>query len=66
MTGPFGEADIPAPIGDRWFEDCVPGSVFEFGHVSLSEREIVLFARDYDPQSIPPTRRGRRRARSAG
>ena len=52
MTGPFGEADIPAPVGDRWFEDYVPGSVFEFGHVSLSEREIVAFARDYDPQSI--------------
>jgi len=52
MTRPFGEADIPAPIGDRWFEDYVPGSVFEFGHVSLSERKIVAFARDYDPQSI--------------
>ena len=26
MTGPLGEADLPAPIGDRWFEDYVPGS----------------------------------------
>ncbi|MEJ7755870.1 MAG: MaoC family dehydratase [Nocardioidaceae bacterium] len=26
--------------------------LFEFGHASLSEREIVAFARDYDPQSI--------------
>ncbi len=24
----------------------------EFGHASLSEREIVAFARDYDPRSI--------------
>lgn len=52
MTGPPGEADLPAPVGDRWFEDYVPGSVYEFGHVSLSEMEIIAFARQYDPQSI--------------
>jgi acyl dehydratase len=52
MTGLLGEVDLPAPIGERWFEDYVPGSVFEFGHSSLSETEIVAFARDYDPQSI--------------
>ena len=52
MTGPLGEADLPAPIGDRWFEDYVPGSVYEIGHASLSETEIVTFARHYDPQSI--------------
>ncbi len=27
----------------------VAGSVYEFGHVSLSETEIVAFARRYDP-----------------
>jgi acyl dehydratase len=52
MTGPLGEVDLPAPIDDRWFEDYVPGSVYEFGHASLSEMDIVAFARDYDPQSI--------------
>ena len=52
MTGLLGEVDLPAPIGDRWFEDYVPGSVFEFGYASLSQTEIVAFARDYDPQSI--------------
>ncbi len=52
MTGPLGEANLPAPIDDRWFEDYVPGSVYEFGHASLSETEIVAFARHYDPQSI--------------
>ncbi len=52
MTGLLGEVDLPAPIGDRWFEDYVPGSVFEFGYASLSETEIVAFAREYDPQSI--------------
>ncbi len=52
MTGLLGEVDLPAPIGDRWFEDYVPGSIFEFGYASLNETEIVAFARDYDPQSI--------------
>lgn len=52
MTGLLGEVDLPAPIGDRWFEDYVPGSVFEFGYARLRQTEIVAFARDYDPQSI--------------
>ena len=52
MTGPLGEATPLAPIEDRWFEDYLPGSVYEFGHISLSEAEIVDFARHYDPQSI--------------
>ena len=52
MTGPLRGNDLPAPVGDRWFEDYVPGSVCEFGHVSLSEEEIVAFARQYDPQAI--------------
>ncbi len=58
--------DLPAPIGDRWCEDYVAGSVYEFGHASLSEPEIVAFARHYDPQSSTPTRLVRRRDRSTG
>jgi acyl dehydratase len=52
VTGLLGQVDLPSPVDDRWFEDYVPGSVYEFGHVSLSETEIVEFARRYDPQSI--------------
>lgn len=52
MTGLLSEVDLPAPISDRWFEDYVPGSVFEFGYVTLSEKEIIAFARGYDPQPI--------------
>lgn len=52
MTGLLGDGVCFAPIGDRWFEDYVPGSVFDFGDASLSEAEIVAFAHDYDPQSI--------------
>jgi acyl dehydratase len=41
-----------APIDDRYFEDYEPGAVFEFGPTSLTEEEIIAFARVYDPQSI--------------
>jgi acyl dehydratase len=38
---------------DRYLEDYVPGSVYEFPEtVSVSADEIVAFARDYDPQSF--------------
>jgi len=52
MTGLLGEVDLPAPVSNRWFEDYLPGSVYEFGYASLTETEIVAFARDYDPQQI--------------
>ena len=34
----------------RWFEDYVPGSVYEFGRYLVGEDELVDFARRYDPQ----------------
>jgi len=40
------------PVDDRWLEDYVPGSAYEFGHSRLSEKELVEFARRYDPPSI--------------
>ncbi|MGE3269674.1 MAG: MaoC family dehydratase [Chloroflexota bacterium] len=35
---------------DRFFEEYVPGTVFEAGSFTVSETEIVEFARQYDPQ----------------
>jgi acyl dehydratase len=40
--------DIPAE--ERFFEDYVAGSVYEFGSVKVEENEIIEFARRYDPQ----------------
>jgi acyl dehydratase len=40
--------DIPAE--ERFFEDYVAGSVYEFGTVKVEENEIIEFARRYDPQ----------------
>ena len=34
----------------RYFEDLNPGDTFDLGELTLSEEEIVEFARTYDPQ----------------
>ena len=35
---------------DLYFEDHLPGSVYVLGSVSVTEEEIVAFAKRYDPQ----------------
>jgi len=37
---------------DRYFEDYVPGAVFEYGEVRVEEAEILDFARRFDPQDM--------------
>ncbi len=39
-------------VGTRYFEDYPLGAAFEFGPVSVTEAEIVAFARQFDPQPI--------------
>ncbi|MFM9370894.1 MaoC family dehydratase [Streptomyces sp. Da 82-17] len=53
MTAPIppGE-DFPTPVDDRYYEDYVPGSTYTYGRITLSEEEIVDFARSFDPQDI--------------
>lgn len=38
------------PIDDRYFEDYVVGSVYEFGSIMVGEEDILEFAERYDPQ----------------
>jgi acyl dehydratase len=44
--------DFVAPIHERYFEDYIPGSTFEYGEISLSAEEIIDFAKRFDPQPI--------------
>lgn len=37
-------------VEDRYLEDYEPGRVYEFGSTTVSEDEIIEFARKYDPQ----------------
>lgn len=41
-----------APPDQRYFEDYVTGSIFEFGQISLTAEEIIDFAKRFDPQFI--------------
>jgi len=38
------------PPDQRYFEDYEVGATYELGTVSVSEEEIIAFAREYDPQ----------------
>jgi acyl dehydratase len=42
--------NFSVPPDQRFFEDYLPGHVYEFGAITVSEREIIDFARRYDPQ----------------
>ena len=44
--------EVAVPVEDRYFEDYVPGAVFEYGEIPVTKDEIVEFARRFDPQSI--------------
>jgi acyl dehydratase len=45
-------ADFGVPAGQRYFEDYRPGAVYEYGYATVTEPEIVEFARRFDPQPI--------------
>jgi len=38
------------PVEDRYFEDYVPGTVYEFGSIAVEESEMIAFAGRFDPQ----------------
>ena len=43
-------SSFPVPPDRRFFEDYQAGVVYEFGDITVTEAEIVEFARRYDPQ----------------
>ncbi|MGW3964177.1 MaoC family dehydratase [Amycolatopsis sp. NPDC005003] len=50
MSEPAASQEFATPLDQRYFEDYVPGSTYEFGSVSVTEAQIVEFAKEYDPQ----------------
>ena len=38
------------PAEQRYFEDYIAGSVYEFGFVTVEQDEVIAFARCFDPQ----------------
>lgn len=51
-AAPAGTDNFASPVEDRYFEDYVPGAVHVFGAGTLTEQEILDFARRFDTQSI--------------
>ncbi|HEY8045744.1 MAG TPA: MaoC family dehydratase [Streptosporangiaceae bacterium] len=51
-TRTLSTSDFTVPREDRYFEDYVPGAVYEYGYLSVTETEILEFARRFDPQPI--------------
>jgi acyl dehydratase len=43
-------AGFKTPVEDRYFEDYEPGSVHEFGRITIDEESIVAFGKQFDPQ----------------
>lgn len=45
--------EFTRPIDDRYFDDYVAGSTYEFPErIEVTEQEIVAFGRSFDPQSF--------------
>lgn len=51
-TRTLSQDDFAVGIEDRYFEDYEVGTVYEYGHASVSEAEIIAFAERFDPQPI--------------
>lgn len=49
-TRALGDGDFTVPIDNRYFEDYHEGAIYEYGFVSVTDEEIIAFARDFDPQ----------------
>ena len=45
-------SSFTVPITDRYFEDYVPGSVYEYGTILVDEAEVIEFAKRFDPQAM--------------
>jgi len=53
-------------VEGRYFEDYIPGAVFEYGEIRVDEAEIIEFARRFDPQDMHVDAEAARRGRFGG
>jgi acyl dehydratase len=44
--------DLSVPAEYSYFEDYIPGNVFEYREIRIDEGEILEFARRFDPQDM--------------
>jgi acyl dehydratase len=58
-----GEASLSE---ERFFEDYIPGTVFEYGETRVDKAEILDFARRFDPQDMHVDAEAAKRSRFGG
>ena len=46
----MSNSTFTVPADNRYFEDYLSGSVYEFGSIAVKEDEIIAFAKCFDPQ----------------
>jgi acyl dehydratase len=51
-TRTLSAADFATAAADRYFEDYHVGAVYEYGYATVTQAEIVDYARQFDPQPI--------------
>ncbi len=51
-TAPSEAREFPVPVESRYFEDYIPGNVYEYGTITVTEPEIIEFAKQFDPQPM--------------
>jgi acyl dehydratase len=44
------DTSVVTDHGLRYFDDYLPGATYDCGNISISEAEIVAFAKQFDPQ----------------
>lgn len=59
-TRTLSESDFAVDVDARYFEDYLPGAVYEYGYATVSEAEIIAFAERFDPQPIHTDAEGAR------
>ena len=50
MRNTLHHTTFSVPVENRYFEDYVVGSVHRFGNIKVEEKEIIAFAKRFDPQ----------------
>lgn len=54
------------PRDKRYFEDYLPGSIYEFGSIVVERDELINFTQRYDPHGVDSGLRAVREARNGG
>ena len=48
----MSNANLNVSVENRYFEDYLAGSVYEFGSIAVEQDEVIAFARRFDPQAF--------------